>query len=472
MAHSSEHKGPVIGARHLQVFLLFLAIAVSFMERSNVSIAVVAMTDAQTTNSDFHEFNWNEIQKSYILSSFYWGYVVTQFPGGYLVRMLGVKACIFIAVLGSSICNLLVPLCVPWGEWQAYCVIRVIQGLFQGFLFPTAHAHMAIWSPVEERTILGGLAYVGIPVGIILAMSLTGVIAASGLGWPGISYVYGGIGIVFCVVWLIFAENNPTYSRFITSEEREYIITSQDSDGSKHQEKIPIPWKAILTSPPFLSLLAVQICQAWSASIVENKTPAYLHGVLNMDIKSNALFSTLPFIAMLVMSLVFLFGADIVLKRQWASVGVVQKSINTIAMWGSAAVLFGIGFLDENQKTLAITLLILNLGLGGGITIGSMLNTNDLSPNHAGILMGIWNCIASFVLILTPLIVGVIIYDESKRSLWQIVFIIAAFLSFFGNLQYLFFGSTKTQSWNDPDYLIRHDIEKSKSVNNSTTTEL
>ncbi|XP_055919499.1 putative inorganic phosphate cotransporter [Eupeodes corollae] len=462
-----ENKGPVLGARHLQAFLLFLAIAVCYAGRLNVSVSLVAMTDAETTNPDFHEFNWNEKQKSYILSSFYWGYVVTQFPGAYMARNFGVKTCILIATLGSSICNIILPFCVPWGQWQVYCVIRIIQGLFQGLIFPIVHAHLAVWSPVEERTLLGALSHLGIECGTVLAMSLTGLIAASDLGWPGISYVYGGIGIVFCGIWMIFAENNPADARFITSREKKYIVMSQASADGETNETIPIPWKAILTSVPFISLIVTRICHAWGFSIMQAQIPAYLHGVLNMNIKSNALFSTLPYIAMLACSFIFLILAEIVMKKEWASLGVVRKTINTIAMWGPAALLFGIGFLDENQKNLAIILLTFNVGLNGGNTIGSLLNTIDLSSNHAGVLMSILNGVGNCIPIITPLAVGIIVYDETQRSLWQIVFIIAAILYFVGNLQYIILGSTNTQPWNDEDFLLKRNTEQLTSFEKS-----
>ena len=38
---------------HLQVLLLFLAIVVNYVSKFNAGVAVVAMTDAATTNPDF-----------------------------------------------------------------------------------------------------------------------------------------------------------------------------------------------------------------------------------------------------------------------------------------------------------------------------------------------------------------------------------------------------------------------------------
>jgi len=42
-----------LGVRHLQVFLLFFALTVAYALRVNLSVAVVAMTDAASVNPNF-----------------------------------------------------------------------------------------------------------------------------------------------------------------------------------------------------------------------------------------------------------------------------------------------------------------------------------------------------------------------------------------------------------------------------------
>lgn len=50
---SKVSKGPRIGIRHLQSILLFLGLTVIHIARLNVSVAIVAMTNAATTNPNF-----------------------------------------------------------------------------------------------------------------------------------------------------------------------------------------------------------------------------------------------------------------------------------------------------------------------------------------------------------------------------------------------------------------------------------
>ncbi|XP_055921198.1 putative inorganic phosphate cotransporter [Eupeodes corollae] len=455
MTAETIFKGPTLGVRHLQAFLMFLSIVVNYVAKFNISVAVVAMTDSASANPNFDEYDWTIAEKSYILSSFFWGYAITQFPGGYLCRYIGAKWTMLISTVGSAVFAIVTPPLIPIGGWKLFCAIRVVQGLFQGFLFPAIHAHLAKWAPVEERNRLGALSNTGIECGTLLAMSISGVIASSSMGWPGISYVSGGIGLIWCVIWVIFASDTPAESRFISESEKNFIMASlnQQQKGTI-VKSIPVPWKAMLSSLPFWALLVARCAEAWGLSTLQTQIPSYMSGVLLMDIKSNALYSSLPYLAMWIMSFVYLISSEVILKKDWLSLTALRRTFNSIACWIPALGLVGIGFLGEKHKTLAIILMTVTVGLNSAATIGSALNTIDLSPNHAGVIMGIVNSAANCVPIITPLLVGVIVVDSHARTEWQVVFIISAVVFFFGNLFYIVFGSTDLQPWNDENFLL------------------
>ncbi|KAI8037537.1 hypothetical protein M5D96_009690 [Drosophila gunungcola] len=401
---------PLLGMRHVQTLLIFLNITCLYIGRLNVGVSVVAMTNADSTNPDFKEYDWSLAQKSYIISSFFWGYIFTQFLGGYLCKRFGVKSVMLWGSFASGVCSALTPVFIGFGGWQGYCGIR-------GLIFPCIHQHLARWSPPAERNRLGALSHTGIECGNVCAMFLSGMIAKSAIGWPGISYVSAGVAIAWCVFWAIFAADNAL----------NYIESSLKHNEDYHKTIIPIPWKAICTSAPFLALLVARCCESWGLSTLQAQIPTYMNGVLDMDMKSNAFFSALPFLAMWLMSLTAL-----------------RKTFNSLAFWIPSATLIGIGFLDQDQKNLAIVLMTISVGVNSGATIGTSLNTIDLSPNHASILMGIVNTAANVVPI-------------ANRSEWQVIFIIASVLFFFGNCVFLFFGTAVAQPWDAEDYLqLRH----------------
>ncbi|KAL7737223.1 hypothetical protein ACLKA6_005406 [Drosophila palustris] len=452
-------KGPSIGVRHLQSLLLFLGLTVMHIARLNVSVAIVAMTNAQSTNPNFPEYNWTERQKSYILSSFYWGYILTLCPGSFLCRRYGAKVVLFIASCGTAVFSLITPWCITWGDWQVFCAIRILQGLFQGVIFPCITEHLAMWSPPEERNRLGAFSYTGTDCGTVLAMFISGMIAKGAMGWPGISYVSGALCAAWCILWLVCGANNAPESRFISEAECKYIESSLQHNENFHERSIPIPWRAICCSVPFMALLVARCSETYGLSTLQAEIPSYMNGVLNMDIQSNAVFSSLPFLAMWLLSYVYLIVADILLKKKWLSLTAVRKVFNTLSFWIPAAALIVIGFLDENHSKVAIALMIVSVGVNSGATIGSSLNSIDLSPNHAGILIGLSNTVANVIPILTPLIAGVIVVDKHDRGQWQIVFGIAAVIFFVGNCVFLVWGTAEAQPWDADDFLKPKDAE-------------
>lgn len=77
------------------------------------------------------QFNWHEKDQGLILSSFYWGYVVTQYPGGRCAHKYGGKWVFSLGIVLSGIFALLLPFAtVHFGRLGLICV-RVFQGLAQ-----------------------------------------------------------------------------------------------------------------------------------------------------------------------------------------------------------------------------------------------------------------------------------------------------------------------------------------------------
>lgn len=129
-----------------------------------------------------------------------------------------------------------------------------------------------------------------------------------------------------------------------------------------------------------------------------------------------------------------------------------------------------LGYVDKEQVTLAVTLLVLAVGLNAGVYSGFQVNHIDLSPNFAGTMMGITNGLANILSILGPLAVGFIVTDEvnsPKNKInpifkphflkgsslqWRTVFWIAAVVYFVGNIVFLVLGDGVIQPWNDPSY--------------------
>ncbi|KAL7737228.1 hypothetical protein ACLKA6_005410 [Drosophila palustris] len=432
-----EEETSGFGVRHVQILLLFCALTVGFGMRVNLSVAIVAM-------AEFPEYNWSEQIKSLVLSSFFWGYVLTQVPAGPLARRFGGKVTILTGLSICSVLTVLTPLCARLGGWKLLCAVRLLEGICQGFLFPSCHTVISAWAPPKERASMGNFTYAGNQFGTIVMLATSGLLAAFG-GWPCIYYASGGAGCIWAVIYYLWGASSPAESKSISAEERELIemgqfgertVTIEEQEVEKPHQQIT-PWLSFIRSPAVLALVVVQSAYAYGFYTLLTQIPSYMKNVLDKDIKSNALLSSLPYAAMLLLSLFF----------AWLSKAMQRKDSISLS------------FQSQDQDTLAVVLLILTVGISSAAHVGFLINHIDLSPNYAGILMGICNCIANFMSLAAPLVVGVVVTNNKDVHQWRLVFFVAAAIYFIGNSVFLIFGRTNVQPWNDPP---------AKSSSNST----
>lgn len=73
-------------------------------------------------------FLWSTSQQGYVLSSFFYGYVITQIPFGILSKKYGAKYFLGVGMLINSVFGFLVPLSAKFGI-LSLITIRFIQGL-------------------------------------------------------------------------------------------------------------------------------------------------------------------------------------------------------------------------------------------------------------------------------------------------------------------------------------------------------
>ncbi|XP_023295724.2 putative inorganic phosphate cotransporter isoform X1 [Lucilia cuprina] len=443
----------LVGARHVQALLLFFGMCFAYFLRVNISAAIVPMTEP-TPGQTYHD--WDSGTKSLILSSFFWGYVAAQMPASMLAKRFGGKIVLGGATVISSFITIFHPLASNNADWEVICVLRVLVGFTQGVVYPCIHTLLAKWAPFPERGFLATSVYSGAQFGTALLLAVSGNIFDSSIGWPGIFYITGGIGLLWSVIFFIFGADTPRDTKMISKEEREYIEALTGSD--QESKTMAVPWKSIFTSLPFFGLIAAHCGFTWGFYTLLTEMPTYLNKVLHLDVKSNALLSALPYFVMWLLCLTVSPISDMLINRKILSVTVSRKLFNSIGQWVPMVCLIALGYMTEDEKTLAIVLLTIGVGFNAGSFCGYLVNHMDLSPNFAGPMMGITNCISNLCSICAPLVVGAIVSNEENPDEWRIVFFITAGVYLVCNSLFVIFGKGTVQPWND------------KVVTNSTTT--
>lgn len=81
------------------------------------------------------KYSWDADTQGWILGSFFYGYIITQIPGGYIASKIGGKLLLGFGVFGTSVFTLLTPLAANLGVGYLIAV-RALEGLGEVTLFP------------------------------------------------------------------------------------------------------------------------------------------------------------------------------------------------------------------------------------------------------------------------------------------------------------------------------------------------
>ncbi|XP_041776798.1 putative inorganic phosphate cotransporter isoform X3 [Anopheles merus] len=468
----------IIPQRVILAIMGFLAIMNAYTMRISLSIAITEMVnkshgateedggvcpiDESANPDDFTggEFDWDEELQGIILSSFYWGYVITHIPGGMLAEKFGGKWTLSLGILSTAFFTLITPWAVELGGSTALIVIRVMMGLGEGTTFPALSALMATWIPAKERSKLGSLVFGGGQVGTILGNLLSGVLLHNIEGWSSVFYFFGGLGVLWFVIFTLLCYSDPESHPFISEKEKAYL---KQELGTLERDRTlpPTPWRYILTSVPMMALVCAQIGHDWGFFIMVTDLPKYMSDVLRFSIKDNGLYSSLPYLVMWIVSLSTGVLSDWLITSGRITITFGRKLFTTIASIGPACFIVGASYAGC-EKAVVVMLFTFAMGLMGTFYPGMKVNPLDLSPNYAGTLMAITNGIGAITGIIAPYVVGVMTPNHTLEE-WRIVFWISFAIFNVTNLAYIIWASGEVQPWNTP-HLMNKSVEAGESI--------
>ncbi|XP_047119767.1 putative inorganic phosphate cotransporter isoform X1 [Schistocerca piceifrons] len=465
-----------IQQRYVLSVMGFLAIANAYTMRTSLSVAITEMAcsdpsaGSSTGNSSSNdsqpdvglqcpaddefeasscglaEFDWDEETQGLILSSFFWGYIVTHLPGGMLAERFGGKYSLGLGILCTAIFTLLSPVAARYGGSGWFIAIRVLMGLGEGTTFPALNALLAQWVPVSERGTLGSLVFAGSLIGNIVANAVSGVVIEATQSWDSVFYLFGGIGVLWFILWQLLCYSDPNSHPFISDEEKKYLNETIGNVDRK-EDLPPIPWFHMMKSIPLWGLIFAQIGHDWGFYTMITDLPKYMKNVLRFSISANGLLSALPYVAMWLSSVASGWLADWILVRGYMNTTNVRKVFTIVAAVGPAAGIIGASYANCDRVTV-VALFTVGMALMGTFYPGMKVNALDLSPNYAGTLMAFVNGAGSITGMVAPYLIGVVAYNSTLEE-WRIVFWITFGILVVTGIIFFFTASGEVQYWNN-----------------------
>ncbi|XP_041858452.1 solute carrier family 17 member 7a isoform X2 [Melanotaenia boesemani] len=438
--------------RYIIAILSGLGFCISFGIRCNLGVAIVSMVNDHTVYKGNKEvlvaaqFTWDPETVGMIHGSFFWGYIVTQIPGGFICQKFAANRVFGFAIVATSTLNMLIPSAARC-HYSCVILVRICQGLVEGVSYPACHGIWAKWAPPLERSRLATTAFCGSYAGAVVAMPLAGILVQY-TGWPSVFYVYGSFGIFWYMFWILVSYESPAVHPTITPEERKYIeeAIGESAGFLNPLQKFKTPWRHFFTSMPVYAIIVANFCRSWTFYLLLISQPAYFEEVFGFEISKVGIVSALPH---LVMTIIVPIGgqlADYLRTHNLMTTTNVRKLMNCGGFGMEATLLLVVGF--SHTKGVAISFLVLAVGFSGFAISGFNVNHLDIAPRYASILMGISNGVGTLSGMVCPLIVGAMTKHKTREE-WQYVFLIASVVHYGGVIFYGLFASGEKQPWAD-----------------------
>ncbi|XP_020588917.1 probable anion transporter 6 [Phalaenopsis equestris] len=412
--------------RYVIVVLTFLCTNVFYIERMGFSVAYTAAANS---------IGINQSSKGLILSTFYYGYVLSQIPGGWAAQRFGGRRILLLSFLTwSSICAL-----VPLNPNKVVVLVisRLLVGAAQGFIFPSIHTILAQWIPPHERSRSVSLTTSGMYLGAAAAMLLLpGLIKLQGP--QSIFYVEAALGFTWCILWLKFA-SDPSNSY----HPKATALPIKEKGNLQHLSKIP--WTRMMCSLPVWAIVVNNFTFHYALYVLMNWLPTYFELGLQLSLQEMGSSKMLPYLNMFIFSNVGGVVADHLITRRILSVTKTRKLLNTVGFVVSAFALFCLPLFKTSAGTVLCSSVSLGfLALGRA---GFAVNHLDIAPGYAGIVMGVSNTAGTLAGIIGVGITGRIleIANINDRHLsspesWKPVFFIPGYLCIFSSVIFLMFS--------------------------------
>ncbi|XP_042485675.1 probable anion transporter 6, chloroplastic isoform X2 [Macadamia integrifolia] len=377
-----------------------LAFVICNMDKVNLSVAIIPMS---------HQFGWNSSMAGLVQSSFFWGYALSQLPGGWFAKIFGGRQVLEFGVFSWSLATMLVPSVA--GFMPGLVLSRILVGIGEGVSPSAATDLIARSIPLEERSRAVAFVFGGLSVGSVLGLLLAPPLIQN-FGWESVFYIFGILGLLWCLGFQFVKEGQSSFTGRNISRNFMSAASFPSNWGTKPWSASlkelsvslkDVPWKEFFQSRAVWAMIYVHFCGSWGHYTCLSWLPTYFSEELDLNLTEAAGVAVLPPLASILVSGIAAQFADNLIASG-VETTMVRKICQTIAFLSPA---------------FCMTLSSLNLGLPpweivalltGGLALSSFALSGlycthqDISPEYSSVLLGITNTVGA-----VPGIVGVVL---------------------------------------------------------------
>ncbi|XP_061487013.1 voltage-gated purine nucleotide uniporter SLC17A9 [Rhineura floridana] len=393
---------------------LLLGTCLLYCTRVALPISVVAMSA---------HFQWDKRQSGIVLSSFFWGYCLTQIIGGHLSDRIGGEKVILLSASAWGSITAITPLLIYVGSAHLALMTfsRFLMGLLQGVYFPALASLLSQKVRESERAFTYSTVGTGSQFGT-LVMGAAGSLLLDWYGWESVFYFSGSLTLlwVYCMC------------KYLVNEKAIIIPLEDLAKGFSLSKQTKVPWKQLFKKAPVWAVIAAQLCAASTFFTLLSWLPTFFKETFP-DSKG-WIFNVVPWLVAIPTSLFSGFLSDQFINHGYETI-TVRKFMQVIGSGVSSIFALCIGHTSSFCQ--AVVFASACIGLQTFNHSGISVNIQDLAPSCAGLLFGVANTGGALLGVVCVYLAGHLIEITSS---WIPVFNLVAAVNALGLCIFLIFG--------------------------------
>ncbi|HEV2973193.1 MAG TPA: MFS transporter [Pirellulales bacterium] len=367
---------------HLVPYLFFLYI-LAYVDRMNIAVAGLAMTDSPAHGG----LGFNEEIVGIGAGIFFWGYWILEIPSTLWVERRGarwvfVRILILWGLVAAVMGSIGTPIAASLFGWlphlsedvglfsgatafinrlshdavAQFYFLRFMLGFFEGGFFPSVIVYLSHWFRQEDRAKALASFALAMPLSSVIGYTFSAFFLNGLEGWRWIFVVEGILPILAGFTTIFLLPDRPANAKWLPHEERDWLVGELSRE---HQQKVAtrhVGWQShvfmivLLTAVYFCTNVTAYGLSTFMPKIMKSQLPALpftLRSWLGLAGKMNpatletrmkimgALVATLPYYVSIVAVLINGWHSDRSRERAWhaaipmaiASLGVLLASV-------------------------------------------------------------------------------------------------------------------------------------------------
>ncbi|GEO25238.1 MFS transporter [Alicyclobacillus acidoterrestris] len=374
------------------MFVVFLISTVSYLDRTNLSVAAPSIQ---------LQLHISSAQLGVILSAFSWAYAIAQIPAGLFANRLRPRRTYFYSLWVWCILLVLTTTATSYGAWIAF---RIPFGIAEAITWPAASVLLSRWFPKVEYSQAMSLQNLGLVIGAAVAPPIVAFILIH-WGWQVAFIITGIIAGLLGTYFYIFTRDDPKDDRRVAKDELDWILHDQ---VEANDEPAPKGFNGVLATRP--SLWAVGLTN-FGLDFVNfmflTWYPTYLTDKYHMSLSKMGIMAMEPYI----FGIITVLGSGAIVRRLvnggMDSVSARKLMIFLGLFLGTISL-----FVTSYVSNLYVSVTAMSLGYAFTMSIlGPMWSTPAEigGKRGAGFVSGMVNFIGNIGGILSPLLMGFVL---------------------------------------------------------------